>query len=162
MATRRIDEIVKLGTHPLEKHFDIDEKSTEMVTTNRKTELEVYEPYDTKDKEIEEDYQIIMDTALDMVDMVKTRIEEGAEAKFLARLIEVAGQQMNIALSAAEKKAKLKDNKDKFNFRKTTTPGHKTVNNTTIIMDRNEMLANLLKPKEDDIIDIEILPDDEE
>lgn len=154
MAIRRIDELVKIGTHPLEQHFDIPANSTEIVVTTRQTELENYEPYDTKDKEIEEDFQMIMDTALTMVDMVKTRIDEGAESRFLARLVEVAGQQMNIALSAADKKAKLKDNKDKFNHKKNTLPGNTTVNNT-IIMDRNEMLAHLLKPTENDIIDIE-------
>lgn len=147
MAIRRIDEIVKLGKHPLEEHFGLPEGSTEMVVTQRKTELEKYEPYDEKDKEIEEDYQMIMDSALDMVDKLKEHINQGAEAKFLARLAEVTGQQLNIALSAAEKKAKLKDGKDKFNFRKSTAPGSKTINNNnmTIIMDRNEMLKAVMQ-----------------
>lgn len=158
MAIRKIDEIVKLGKHPLEEHFDIEQGTTEIVTTRRRTEPENYEPYDSKDKELEQDYQLIMDNALDMVDKLKEHIEGGAEAKFLARLAEVAGQQLGLALSAAEKKAKLKDNKDKFIHRKNTAPGNKTINhnNMTIVMDRNQMLQALLEQKpEDDIIDVE-------
>lgn len=158
MAIRKIDEIVKLGKHPLEEHFDIEQGTTEIVTTRRRTEPENYEPYDSKDKELEQDYQLIMDNALDMVDRLKEHIDGGAEAKFLARLAEVAGQQLGLALSAAEKKAKLKDNKDKFIHRKNTAPGNKTINhnNMTIVMDRNQMLQALLEQKqEDDIIDVE-------
>lgn len=156
MATRKIDEIVKLGSHPLEKHFEIEDGSTEMVVTRRNTELEQYDVYDSKDKEIERDYQLIMDRALDMVDRLAEHIEGGAEAKFLARLSEVAGQQLNIALSAAEKKAKLKDSKDKFVHRKNTTAGNKTVTNNTILvtMDRNQMLDTLMS--RDNVIDAEV------
>jgi len=156
MAIRNIDKIIKLGSHPLEDHFDIDKGSTELVVTKRKTELGKYESYDDKDKEIEEDYQMIMDSALDMVDRVREHIDGGAEAKFLARLAEVAGQQLSIALNAAEKKAKLKDSKDKFNFRKATAPGSKTINNNnmTIVMDRNEMLRALMNVG-NEVIDVE-------
>lgn len=155
MAIRKIDQIVKLGKHPLESHFDVEDGSTEMVVSARKTELGPYEAYDEKDKEIEEDYQLIIDSALDMVDRLKEHIDGGAEAKFLARLTEVAGQQLGIALSAAEKKAKLKDNKDKFIHRKSTAPGNKTVNhnNMTIVMDRNQMLKTIFEQQ--DIIDVE-------
>lgn len=155
MTIRKIDQIVKLGKHPLEEHFDVEEGSTEMVISTRKTELEPYEAYDSKDKEIEEDYQLIIDSALDMVDRLKEHIDGGAEAKFLARLTEVAGQQLGIALSAAEKKAKLKDNKDKFIHRKNTAPGNKTINhnNMTIVMDRNQMLKTIFEQQ--DVIDVE-------
>ena len=161
MTIRKIDQIIKLGTHPLEDHFDMDKGSTEIVTTKRKTELEKYAPYDSKDAEIEEDYQLVMDSALDMVDKIREQIDGGTEAKFLARLAEVAGQQLNIALSAAEKKAKLKDSKDKFEFRKVSAPGNKTINNNnlTVIMDRNEMLKAMmaLETPSNDTIDVEAI-----
>jgi hypothetical protein len=162
MATRKIDEIVKLGSHPLEKHFDVEENSTEMVVYRRNTELEEYQEYDTKDKEIEQDYQLVMDRALDMADKLSEYIDGGAEAKFLARLAEVAAQQLNIALSAAEKKAKLKDTKDKFVHRKNTTPGNKTINNNniTITMDRNELLKSLMRDA--DVIDAEVIQEKKE
>ena len=159
MAIRKIDEIVKLGAHPLEDFFDIEKGTTEMVVTERKTELTEYSQYDEKDKEIESDYQMIMDKALDLVDRIKTHIDEGAEAKFLARLSEVAGQNLNLALSAAEKKAKLKDNKDKFEHKK-NTDANKTgavTNNTVIVMDRNEMLKRIM---DETVIDAEIINDE--
>lgn len=156
MSIRKIDEIVKLGKHPLEEHFDIERGSTEIVTTKRSTELTEYQPYDEKDKELEQDYQMIMDGALDLVDRLKEHIDGGAEAKFLARLAEVAGQNLGLALTAAEKKAKLKDNKDKFNFRKATAPGSKNItNNTTIIATQSEVLAALGIHKNEDIIDVQ-------
>ncbi len=159
MAIRKIDEIVKLGSHPLEDFFDIEKETTEMVVTERKTELAEYSQYDEKDKELESDYQMIMDKALDLVDRIKTHIDEGAEAKFLARLSEVAGQNLNLALSAAEKKAKLKDNKDKFEHKK-NTDANKTgavTNNTVIVMDRNEMLKRIM---DETVIDAEIINDE--
>lgn len=154
MTIRKIDQIIKLGSHPLEEHFDIESKSTEIVTTKRETELEKYELYDNKDTELEQDYQMVMDSAMDIVDRLKEHIDGGAEAKFLARLAEVAGQSLGIALNAAEKKAKLKDSKDKFVHRKNTTAGPKSItqNNTTIIMDRNQMLEAVLGR---DVIDVE-------
>lgn len=156
MSIRKIDEIVKMGSHPLEEHFDIESGSTEIVTKKRSTELNKYELYDEKDKELEDDYQLIMDGALDLVDKVKEHIEGGAEAKFLARLVEVAGQQLNVALSAAEKKAKLKDNKDKFEHKKTNGTSGKTVNNNILITtDRNELLKMLTQNNNNDIIDVE-------
>ena len=157
MAIRKIDEIVKMGSHPLEEFFDVEKNSTEIIVTERKTELTTYEVYDDKDKEIESDYQMIMDKALDLVDRIKTHIDEGAEAKFLARLSEVAGQNLNLALSAAEKKAKLKDNKDKFNHKKnvdTKKTSGNTTNNTIVVMDRNEMLKRII---DEGIIDGEII-----
>ncbi len=157
MSIRKIDQIIKLGSHPLENHFDIESKSTEIVTTKRDTQLEKYDLYDSKDSELEQDYQMVMDSAMDMVDRLKEHIDGGAEAKFLARLAEVAGQQLGIALNAAEKKAKLKDSKDKFVHRKNTTatPKNITQNNTTIIMDRNQMLEAIMG--QNNIIDVEAI-----
>lgn len=146
MTIRKIDEIVKLSKHKLEEHFDIEPGTTELVIKQRKTELEQYDQYDSKDRELEEDYQLIMDSALDITDVLKEQINGNVEGKYLARLVEVAGQHLNIALSAAEKKARMKDNKDKFILRKNTLPGSKTVNhNNTIIMTQSEALALLLQ-----------------
>lgn len=156
MSIRKIDEIVKLGKHPLEEHFDIERGSTEIVVTKRNTELTEYQPYDEKDKELEQDYQLVMDSALDLVDRLREHIDGGAEAKFLARLAEVAGQNLSLALTAAEKKAKLKDNKDKFNFRKSAAPGNKNItNNTTIIATQSEVLAALGLSRSEDVIDVQ-------
>jgi hypothetical protein len=155
MAVRKIDKIIKMGSHPLEDHFNIEKGSTEIVEYKSKTELADYKQYDEKDKELENDYQSIMDSALDLVETLKEQIASNQEPKYLARLAEVTGQQLNVALSAAEKKAKLKDNKDKLNQKKSST----TVNNydTTIVMDRNSMLDAIMGRNDNDAaIDVEI------
>lgn len=156
MTIRNIDKLIGLTSHPLEGHFDLPPNSTEFVTTKRKTEPLAYEPYDEKDKEIEDDYQMVADAALDVADVLKGHIDGGAvEAKFIPRLAEVLGQQLNLALSAIDKKAKLKDNKDKFDFKKTTTSkvGNVT-NNNTLIMNRNDMLRLLMGKIEPDVAQI--------
>ena len=141
MTIRNIDKIVKMGSHPLEQHFNVPTNSTEIVSTKRNDTPQTYETYDSKDTEIEQDYQNVMNTALELVDTLKEKIDSGTEAKFLARLAEVAGQHLSIALTAAEKKSKLKDNKDKFEHKKLTSKnGAPKVVNNTIIMNRNELL----------------------
>lgn len=155
MATRKIDKIVKMGDHPLEKFFDIEENTTEIVEYKSKIELEEYDDYDNKDKELENDYQIIMERALDLADILKEQIESNQEPKYLARLAEVTAQQYNVALNAADKKAKLKDNKDKLNQKKSTS-----VNNTynqTVVMDRNSMLDAIMGRSHKDVDDAEFV-----
>lgn len=155
MATRKIDKIVKMGNHPLEKFFDIEENTTEIVEYKSKIELEEYDDYDNKDKELENDYQIIMERALDLADILKEQIESNQEPKYLARLAEVTAQQYNVALNAADKKAKLKDNKDKLKQKKSTS-----VNNTynqTVVMDRNSMLDAIMGRSHKDVDDAEFV-----
>lgn len=148
MAIRKIDELIKIGSHPLEAHFDIDDNSTEIVTTERKTELAPYEPYDKKDTELEEDYQMILDKAMDVVDVIKRQIDGNTEAKYLARLSEVLGQQLGVALSAAEKKAKLKESKDNLELKK-AGGGNKTItNNNVIFLSRDQMLEEVQRQHE--------------
>lgn len=157
MTIRKIDEIVKLTSHPMEKFLDIDENSTEMVVTKRNTELLPYEQFDDKDKEIETDYQIVMDSALDIVDRVTGIMDKGAvEPKHIARLTEVVGQHLTIALSAAEKKAKLKENRDRLELRKTQKSGNgANITNFNIITDRNSLLKHLRQTVEGEYAVIE-------
>lgn len=152
MATRKIDKFIKMGSHPLEDHFNIDSNTTEIVEYKSKIELTDYEDYDNKDKELENDYQIIMERALDLADILKEKIDSNQEPRFLARLAEVTAQQYNVALNAADKKAKLKDNKDKLTAKR---PSGGTTYNQTIIMDRNNMLDAILN-RIDDAVDVEI------
>lgn len=147
MTIRNIDKLIGLTSHPLESHFDLPAESTEIVISKRSTIPAEYKLYDEKDKEIEEDYQMVADAALDVADLLKEHIDSKAiEAKFIPRLAEVLGQQLGIALSAIDKKAKLKDNKDKFDLRKSTVGKGNVTNNNTIIMNRNDML-NLMMQK---------------
>lgn len=156
---RKIDEIIKMVNHPLEDHFDIEKGSTELVITERNTELEKYESYDNKDSEIEIGYQEIADKALDMVDLIKNQLPT-AEPKFLARLTEVAGQQLNVALSAINHKAKLKTQKDNLEFRKNSkSPTGSTTINNTIHMDRNELIRTLSNSINENGVVLDITPE---
>lgn len=160
MSIRKIEEIIKEATHPLEDHFDIEKGSTQVVIKRRKTELNEFELYDKKEKEIEEDFQEIADVAMDVVELLRDQIESGCEPKYLARLAEVAGQQLSVALSAVEKKAKLKEMREKLNQLKNNNKSGSTVNNNVFIMNRNEVLEAMMKEientNESDIIDVQV------
>lgn len=154
MTIRKIKEILEVKSHPLEAHFDIPSGTTEFTRTERQTILTKGEGYDDKDTELEVGYQEVADAALDLVHSLREHMQT-AEPRSLARLAEVAGQQLNTALSAVEKKAKLKQHKDNYKLRKDKADAPKNINNTLII-DRNtllEMLDN--NPKlADDIVDV--------
>ena len=99
MAIRKIDEIVKLGTHPLEDFFDIEAGSTEMVTTHRRTEPAEYEPYDVKDKEIVKGKNILL------IDDLKTT---GSTLNECAKMLNIYGASgvwsATIAITPEKKK----------------------------------------------------------
>ena len=90
------------------------------------------EQYDEKDVEIEKDYQEIADSALNIAELLKSQLAT-SEPKYMARLAEVIGQQLNTALSAVDKKAKMKSGKDNYLLRKEKATTPKNVNQTLII-----------------------------
>lgn len=141
MTIRKIREILEVKSHPLEQHFDIPSGTTEYTRTERQTILTKGEDYDEKDVELETGYQEVADAALDLVNSLREHMQT-AEPRSLARLAEVAGQQLNTALSAVEKKAKLKQHKENYKLRKTKLDSPKNINNTLII-DRNTLLEML-------------------
>lgn len=141
----------KKKDNPIENFFNLEPGSTQIAEREtRNTELVNPEDYDEKDKEIEQSYQEIYDKALDLSDILLDEIDE-AEAKFVARLVEVNNSLLGTALAAAEKKARLKEHKDKM-AHKDTNP--RTVNNTLII-NREDLLKKIRSDMEDEIIDVE-------
>lgn len=148
MTIRKLDQIEKIVSHPLEDFFNIEPESTKIVRTERSTELLDYEEYDEKDKEIESSYQEIADAAMslfgDLRDMMDT-----ADTKLVARLTEVSGQMLGTALSATNRKAALKDNKDKLLARQRIAANKKGTN-TLVVMDRNEMLRQLIEAQKEE------------
>lgn len=146
MATE-IKEVTTNVEHPLEDVFDIEEKSTELTTTVRETELTEVEEYDVKDNEIETQFQEIYDCAMDAFDNSFSNTSE-VEGKYKARNGEVAVQFLNAALNAANAKAALKKHKDKLTFdaKKAQTP--QTLNQNLIVTDRNELLKHLSNTKD--------------
>lgn len=143
MAIRDIDKIKKIVDHPLEDFFNIEQSSTEVVKYERKTELSQYQDFDEKDTENEETFQEIIDLAMTGYDNLQEMIET-ADTKFAARLAEVSVQHLNVALSAASRKASLKENKDKMLQRaKAGSEKGKTTNNVVFVGDRNDLLRQI-------------------
>jgi len=130
----------ELIEHPLEEVFDIKAGST-LVEYEEKLPTVIEQPpaYDSKDVEIEEQYQEVYDCAMDAYEnqMEET---EGVEGRYKARNGEIAAQFLNTALHAAKEKANLKEHKDKIESNDPSSP-NKVVNN--LVLDRNELLKML-------------------
>ncbi len=121
--------------HPLEQVFDIEENTTVVPYTERKTDLVAHEPYDKKDDELEEQLQELYDIALDAFEMQQEE-SEVIDPKYKARNAEVAVQYLKTALEAVREKRQLKEHKDKI-VTKQTTGG--TVNNN-VVVSHNDLL----------------------
>ena len=160
MAIRDIDKIKKIVDHPLEEFLNIEPCTTEIVKYERKTELTPYQDFDEKDTENEETFQEIIDLAMTGYDNLQEMIET-ADTKFAARLAEVSVQHLNVALSAASRKANLKENKDKMLQRaKAGAEKGKTTNNIVFVGDRNDLLKQIQEQLDsENVIEGEIIKD---
>jgi len=147
MSNTETKEIEVSIDHPLEELFDIESGTTLMPRTEKTTELTVAEEYDDKDTEIEEQFQEVYDHAIAAFEDCSSDVEV-VEGKYKARMMEVANQSLSTALAAAKEKANMKQNKDKNAIAKGKL-GAKTVNNTLIVADRNQLLKTLMGKKED-------------
>jgi replicative superfamily II helicase len=104
---------------PLEEFFNLPpaplkSKETGLVTQSQaKEKSDSMESYDKKDDSIEGTFKSIHDIALETHDRIMDEIDE-VDTKYAARNYEVAANYLNIALAAAEKRAKLKEHKDKL------------------------------------------------
>jgi hypothetical protein len=143
------NKVIKTKTieHPLESVFNIEEGTTIVeYKESLPAELVDHQEYDEKDDEIEGQFQEVYTKAMDAFD-VQSDIVDTVEGKYAARNAEVAVQFLNAALNAAKEKGGLKQHKDKLEATKQNGGGPKTVNNN-IIIDRNELLRNILKDNE--------------
>ncbi len=124
--------------HPMEDIFDLDPGSTTVTTTELcSTNIIVPDDYDAKDKELEEQFQEVFDSAMTSF-ADQAGLLHKSDPKFSARNMEVANAFLNTALSAVREKANVKQHKDKLK----KVDGPKTVNNN-LIMDRNVLLKML-------------------
>jgi hypothetical protein len=131
--------------HPLESFLGIEDNSTLMTHTERQQQdLVVSDLYDDKDCDIEEQISEIQREALDAHDALREKMDSGTDPKYLARLGEVDNQYLGTALSAIAMKAKIKAEKDKLANKKNNPSGPNKIVNNTVIMDRNEMLKNMM------------------
>jgi hypothetical protein len=137
----------KQTSHPCESLFNIEEGTTIVeYKESLPTELVDHQQYDGKDDEIEGQFQEVYDKAMDAFD-TQSDIVDTVEGKYAARNAEVAVQFLNAALNAAKEKGGLKQHKDKLETAKKSGDGPKTVNNN-IIIDRNELLRNIINDSE--------------
>jgi len=134
MSTKKT-ETEKEILHPLEQVFDIEENTTIVPYTERKTDLVRHEPYDEKDDELEEQLQELYDVALEAFEMQQEE-SDVIDPKYRARNAEVAVQYLKTALEAVREKRQLKEHKDKI-VTKQTAGG--TVNNN-IVVSHNDLL----------------------
>lgn len=131
----------KIIGHPAEAALDIEPNTTVVPFSQVTTDLVVAAEYDPKDVEIEQQFQTIYDVALTAFESSRDTAEI-VDPKFAARNAEVAAVYLNTALAAAKEKAMLKQHKDKIE----QSAGAKTVNNTVVIADRNELLRQMFNP----------------
>lgn len=136
--------------HPLENLFNIESGSTDLdpyvnlPVETRNTELvKIPELYDTKDEEIEEQFQEIYDYAISAYESQAKEVKL-VEPKYRARNHEMAIQYLNTALQAAKEKSSVKISKDKLHVdRQKLDKNTKTTNNNLIIGNRNDILKML-------------------
>ena len=138
--------------HPMEGVLDIESGTTLVEMEQRSTELVEHSEYDEKDKELEDQFQEVYDAAFDAFE-AQSNEAELVEGKYKARNAEVAANFLNTALNAAKEKATLKQHKDKLNkgSPNDVPGGARTVNNN-IIVDRNELLKQILMQHEEKTI----------
>lgn len=135
----RIIEGEKIIAHPAEAAFDMEPNTTIVPYKEVTTDVVPAPEYDNKDNEIEQQLQTVYDAALTAFETSRDTAEL-VDPKYAARNAEVAAVYLNTALAAANAKAMMKQHKDKIEVKSTA----KTVNNTLIVADRNEILKKIL------------------
>ena len=160
MTKRKETEVVEEIEHSFEKVLDVPEGSTEISKTVIESELIEHDSYDEKDKEIEEDFADVQDKALELYDYLFDEMDDADPGK-RARLAEVAGQLLNTALSAGERRRVLKQHIDILKHKKETAKGGKSgsgnTTNNIIVSSQTELLRLLNKETNDNskVIDSE-------
>jgi len=150
------------GENPVESFLNLTPGSTPAIKeyqTREVVPVVQHADYDSKDNEIEQQFQELYNTALQTFDQLSEDIEN-MEGKYRARSHEVATQYLNLALAAAKEKKELKQGKDKIVNKATTGGG--TTNNTLVVThaEMMKMIRDAKKPPtdtSDDAIDGEIV-----
>lgn len=128
-------------SHSFESLFDIEEGTTiieqESLPMVQNSECDLY---DNKDSEIEEQYQIIFNAALQAYSNQIVALERGGDPATNHKVLDVANNFLKTALDSTKAKAELKKSKDKNIIASST----KNITNNNLIIDRNELLKQLL------------------
>lgn len=146
-----LPEGMELVEHPIEDVLDIESGTTQHpVAQYEKKNPVTTQEYDNADKDINDNFQEIYDTALDAYEQQALDIDS-LEPKYRARNQEVAVQYLNTALNAAKEKAGLKMHKDKMQTKRDTAGPNSVTNQGIIVADRNELLKQLMGNEEKDV-----------
>lgn len=129
----------KSGTkrrRPLENFFNLPEEVQVEEESSKElqpieTVIKPTESYDEKDNEIEGMYDKIHRDATYTHERILDEIEDVEQNK-KARFYEVAANYLNLALSAVQDRARMKEHKDKLTT-KVNQSGSKTTNQTLVI-----------------------------
>ena len=127
----------------IDQAFDIEPyEPTELIDFEDMKNLPsvnvVHDPYDSKDIEIEDQFQNVYDKAMNAFDIQQEEAQD-IEGKYLARNTEVANALLTTALQAAKEKASLKQHSDHLELKK-NQGGNVTNIQNNVVMDRNEIL----------------------
>jgi len=126
--------------HPLEGVLDIESGTTELLLSDHQTEVSTeHILYDDKDQDIEKLISEVYSAAMSAYDQQSVNIQL-IDPKYRARSSEVAVQFLQTALNAIKEKSNFKQHKDKIE----KNAGPKTLNQT-IIMDRNDLLRQIIE-----------------
>ena len=150
---------------PLENFFNLppvkkDGSNSEAAKQKTKPKSTAIDAYDDKDNDIEDLYGTIHDTAMDTHQRILDDIDD-IDPKYSARNYEVAANYLNLALNAADKRAKLKEHKDKL-VNKTTKGSSTNILAKTITINTTDLIKQLsadiiegevIEPKTQDNID---------
>lgn len=149
MKTKTTKKITK-KSHPLEEAFNIEPNSTMVVKDDTEVELDDIDLYDEKDKEIENDIQSIELKAVNTFDRILDELDELQDTRQIPRLYEVASNYLNIALTATDKKSRIKEYKDKLNNKVNNVQKRLNVENQNITINTSSLIKQL---KDEDIVD---------
>lgn len=126
---------------PLENFFNLpikNKKDEEDDNKSLSVEKNDIVEYDSKDNDVEKNYKEVHDIAISMHDRIVDELED-IEPKYSARMYEVAAGYLNIALTAAEKRGKMKEHKDKLGV----SAKKKSTNNNVVVINTNDLIKKL-------------------
>lgn len=140
---RRRTITTEIATDSLEEVFDLmPGTTTKDVVVVEETPSFKPSEYDTKDGEIDDQFQEVFDKALAAFEFQMERADStDIDPKYVARMHEVASGYLNTALAAAKEKAGLKSNKDKLMA--ISKKAASVTNNNTVIMTHADAIKAL-------------------
>lgn len=138
---------------PLENFFGLP-ATEEPKKEEQSQEVVVAPAYDEKDDDIDRMYEEIQHRAITAHDTMMDEAEE-IEGRSKARFYEVANAILNTSLAALEKRARLKEHKDKLQTKSTKDVSTTKITNQSITINTTDLIKQL----KGDVIEGEVVSD---